>query len=123
MTQAQARYDQLDPLAQAIHAALLAELDKLGFIPGTITIADPAQVGYRLERDPASGEHSLVGEWRDPRGQKLGGLVFHQDGSFFVEHDVIRSHPRDDRWFVEAVNAWGRDFDIRAEPRLLPVPE
>ncbi|MBV5273346.1 MAG: hypothetical protein JZU52_06790 [Lamprocystis purpurea] len=123
MTQAQARYDQIDPLAQAIHAALLAELDKLGFIPGTITIADPAKVGYRLERDPASGEHSLVGEWRDPRGQKLGGLVFHEDGSFFVEHDVIRSHPRDDRWFVEAVNAWGRDFDIRAEPRLLPLPK
>ena len=78
---------------------------------------------YRLERDPACGEHSLIGEWRDFQGQKLGGLVFHEDGSFFVEYDVIRTHPRDDRWFVEAVNAWGRGTDIRAEPRLLPLPE
>ncbi|HYN76616.1 MAG TPA: hypothetical protein VES73_02345 [Lamprocystis sp. (in: g-proteobacteria)] len=123
MTQAQVRYDQIAPLAQAIRAALAAELDKLGFAPGSIPVGNPDDAAYRLERDPACGEHSLVGEWRDALGQKLGGLVFHEDGSFFVEYDVIRTHPRNDRWFVEAVNAWGRNSDIRAEPRLLPMPE
>lgn len=123
MTLAQARYDQIALLAQAIRTALTAELDKLGFAPGSVPVGDPATAAYRLERDPACGEHSLVGEWRDAKGQKLGGLVFHEDGSFFVEYDVICTHPRNDRWFVEAVNAWGRDADIRAEARLLPLPE
>jgi hypothetical protein len=62
-----------------------------------------------------------VGEWRDRKGQKQGNLVFHADGSFFVEYDVVRAHPRDARWFVEAVNAWGQGTDIRAEARLLPM--
>ena len=122
MTEAQTRYNQIAPLAEAIRAALAAELDKLGFAPEAVPIADPAAAGYRLEPDRVSDGHSLAGEWRDAKGQKLGGLVFHEDGSFFVEHDVIRNHPRDDRWFVEAVQAWGRGADIRAEPRLLPVP-
>ncbi len=30
-------------------------------------------------------------------------------------------HPRNGRLFVEAVNAWGRDGQIKAEPRLLPM--
>ena len=115
------RFEQVSPLAHAICRALADELVKLGFAPGSIPIGDPASASYRLDRDPASGLDSLVGEWRDTRGQRQGGLVFHADGTFFVEHDVIRPHPRDPRWFVEAVNAWGRDQDIRAEPRLLPV--
>ena len=120
---AQARYAQVAPLAQSIRAALRAELNRLGFPVGSVPLGDPATADYRLDRDPGSGEHSLVGEWRDFQGQRQGTLVFHQDGSFYVEHDVIRTHPRDARWFVEAVEAWGRDSEIRAEPRLLSRPE
>ncbi len=117
----QSRIDAVSPLAYAICAALAGEIGKMGFPPGAVPIGDPLAAVYRLDRDPASGEHSLVGEWRDADGRRQGSLVFHADGTFFVEHDVIRPHPRDRRWFVEAVNAWGRDQDIRAEPRLLPV--
>ena len=39
----------------------------------------------------------------------------------FSRHAVIRVHPRNDRLFVEAVNAWGRDSQIKVEPRLLPM--
>lgn len=119
MDSAQWRFRRLAPQAHAICRALAEELVKLGFAAGSIPIGDPGSASYRLDRDPASGLESLVGEWRDAWGQKQGGLVFHADGSFFVEHDVIRAHPRDPRWFVEAVNAWGRGSDIRAEPRLL----
>lgn len=79
------------------------------------------EADYSLSRDPASGKDSLVGIWRDARGQKLGEMVFHADGSFFAEYDVICPHPKDMRWFVEAVTAWGRDNDIRTELRLLPA--
>ena len=121
MGAALSRFDQIAPLAHAICRVLADELVKLGFATGSITIGDPGSASYRLDRDPASGLDSLVGEWRDAKGQKQGGLVFHADGTFFVEHDVIRAHPRDPRWFVEAVTAWGRGSMIKSEPRLLPV--
>jgi hypothetical protein len=121
MDPVESRYSSISPLAQAVCRALSEEVTKLGFEPGIVAIGDPTAARYRLDRDPASGKDSLVGEWRDAQGQKQGHLVFHSDGSFFVEHDVIRTHPKNPRWFVEAVNAWGRDSDIRAEPRLLPV--
>ena len=81
----------------------------------------PGEGSYELSNDPASGEDSLVGVWRDAHGRKRGTLLIHADGSFFAEFDVIREHPRDGRWFVEAVTAWGRGAIIRSEPRLLPV--
>lgn len=115
----QARYGSIAPLAQAVCQALAEVAIGLGFAPGAVAIPDPGTATYRLARDPASGQDSLIGEWRDGWGQKQGNLVFHPDGSFFVEYDVVRAHPRDPRWFVEAVNAWGRDPEIRAEARLL----
>lgn len=121
MSPLEERWARVAPLAQAVRGALADVVERLGFEPGTVVVADPAEARYRLERDPACGEDSLCGEWRDARGQKQGSLVFHADGSFFVEYDVVRAHPRDPRWFVEAVNAWGRDPEIRAEPRLLPA--
>ena len=117
----QERFEGVATLAQEVCRAMVDVVDQLGFAPGSVSIPDPAAARYRLGRDPASGEHSLMGEWRDGRGQKQGSLVFHTDGSFFVEYDVVRAHPKDPRWFVEAVNAWGRDPEIRAEARLLPA--
>jgi hypothetical protein len=118
---ARARFLDLAQLAESVCAAMSAAADRLGFAPGLVAIPDPAAARYRLERDPVSGEDSLVGEWRDARGQKQGGLVFHADGSFFAEYDVVRAHPADSRWFVEAVEAWGRGLHIAADPRLLPA--
>ena len=89
-------------------------------------MADTA--AYRLERDPASGDDSLVGEWHDARGYRIGMVVFHGDGSCFAEFDIVRAHPRDARWFVEAVEAWSgppdreTGADVRAELRLLAAP-
>ncbi len=111
----------LSPLVFAVCRALEDEVRKLGFDPAQIQLMGPDQASFRLERDPSSGEHSLIGEWRDQRGQKLGSLAFHADGSFFAEQDVIRSHPTKPRWLIEAVTAWGRGDLIRAEPRLLPM--
>lgn len=108
--------------AQAVHRALQAEIDKLGFAPPAPAVTDLAQAETRLERDPASGQDSLVYEWRDARGHRVGGLVLHADDSFFAEFDVVRPHPRRPHLFVEAVSAWGRGADIRAEPRLLAMP-
>ena len=115
------RYNQVSALAHAICRAMHQEVAKLGFEDGCVPIGEPDAAVYRLSTDPASGEDSLLGEWRDQRGQKLGELTFHADGSFYAEYDVIRVHPGNRRLFVEAVNAWGRGGDIKAEPRLMPM--
>lgn len=124
MTDATAeRYAQIEGLADEILNRLQDETHKLGFGGSEVTLKLPAEAVYRLERDPADGGYSLVGDWLDGKGMKQGSLLFHADGSFFVEQDIIKPHPVKKRWFVEAVNAWGRDADIRAEARLLPMPE
>ena len=107
------------PLAHAICHAMQQEVFRLGL--GSVCVDDPGNAEYRLSTDPASGRDSLLGEWRDPQGHKQGELTFHADGSFYAEYDVIRVHPRNDRLFVEAVNAWGRDGQIKVEPRLMPM--
>ena len=117
------RYAELADFAGQIALLLQSELDKLGFEPSSVGLLSPDEAVYRLERDPYNGEDSLVGEWRDDRGLKFGQLLFHADGSFYVEQDVARLHPRKSKWFVEAVNAWGREGQIKAEARLLPMPD
>lgn len=117
----QAHIDSVSLLAQAICTALDQELQKLGFAHGKVVIAAPADAEYWQELDPASGENGLVGVWRNADGHKCGELLFHTDGSFFAEYDVIHVHPGKPRWFVEAVTAWGRGSTIKSEARLLPV--
>jgi hypothetical protein len=117
------RFYKIEQLADQVFYRLYREVVKLGFATDDITLKRPQDATYRLERDPSNSEYSLVGDWLNEQGMKLGTLLFHADGSFFVEQDVVRPHPSRTGWFVEAVNAWGRDSDIRAEARLLPMPE
>lgn len=113
--------ENVRPRVYNICQVLRAETRRTGLDPDEVSISDPDTAAFRLERDPASGANALIGEWRDAAGNKVGSLVFHADGSFFVEHDVIRTHPTRPQWFVEAVTAWGRGGDIRSEARLLAM--
>lgn len=116
------RYQEIAQIAASIHRQLGNEVQKLGFDSEELTLSAPVDAVYHMEKDPADGRFSLVGEWRDDRGMKFGTLLFHADGSFFVEHDIVRPHPSNAQWFVEAVSAWGRDDTIKSEARLLPLP-
>lgn len=115
------RLDQLRGSADNICKTLEQEIQKLGFRQNDIPLISVDRARFSLDRDPASGLDSLVGTWCGPTGAREGGLTIHADGSFFAEYDVIRPHPEDRRWFVEAVTAWGRDELIKSEPRLLPA--
>lgn len=117
------RFYRIEQLADRVFDRLFREVAKLGFATDDVALRRPQEARYRLERDPASSEYSLVGDWLNERGMKQGTLLFHADGSFFVEQDVVRPHPTRSGWFVEAVNAWGRGEEIKAEARLLPMPE
>jgi hypothetical protein len=62
------------------------EVAKLGL--GDVRVGEPGNAVFRLSTDPASGQDSLLGEWRDQQGQKKGELTFHADGTFYAEFDV-----------------------------------
>lgn len=117
------RYAEVATIVSQIAGRLAEEIERLGFDASDVTLPTPDEAIYRLDRDPSDGSQSLVGVWRDERGMKQGELLFHADGTFFVEQDVALPHPSRRQWFVEAVNAWGKAGQIKAEARLLPMPE
>lgn len=117
------RYRQIKSLARKIGKKCQDEIARLGFEANEVEFQSPEEANYYLEKDPLSGEFALVGDWTDNRGFKLGSLVFHVDGSFYVEQDVIRPHPQKKKWFVEAISAWGKGGVICAEAKLLQVPD
>ena len=123
----QQRVTALHPRAEALCAALRREAERL-YGAGVLDACVPGDAAYRLERDAASGTDTLVGEWQDARGYRIGMLVFHGDGSCFAEFDLVRMHPEDPRWFVEAVEAWAgapdgdAGGDVRADLRILAAP-
>jgi hypothetical protein len=128
MDSLQHQIDKLRPRADALCAALRGAAAALFDEPDVIARCAADTARYRLERDAASGADSLVAEWLDAHGYRLGMLVFHSDGSCFGEYDIIRAHPKRSRWFVEAVEAWagaesGADGGrMRADFRLLEAP-
>jgi hypothetical protein len=117
----QERREQVRALGESICIALAGEVRKIGLLEKAFVTAPWERACFELQRDPASGQSSLVGIWRDANGQRVGSIIFHCDGSFFAEYDVVEPHPQDRRWFVEAVNAWGKNNTIKSEPRLLPM--
>jgi hypothetical protein len=117
----QERWEQIRELGEAICRALVNEVEKIGLKEKASQTAPWERASFELQRDPASGQSSLLGIWKDANGQRLGSILFHCDGTFFAEYDVVEQHPKNQKWFVEAVNAWGKDSTIKAEPRLLPM--
>ena len=111
------RLDELQPLGMKVLRELERSAQRLG-ADGFYAPAWEAGTAS-LRRDPADGSLALVVEWRDARGYKNGELVINADGSLYAECDVLRAHPTDTRWFVEAVTAWVCDGAIHSEPRLL----
>jgi hypothetical protein len=107
---------------EAVCARLLSEIHKLGFTPEQL-LRTPIydQASQEISTDPYSGEDTLCLYWQNSHGHRVGQMKFHGDGSFYAEYDVVLPHPRDPRWFVEGVVAWGRDDLIKSEAKLLPA--
>jgi hypothetical protein len=70
--------------------------------------------------DPGNQLPGYEGVWRNARNGRCGTLTINSDGSFFAEYDLFCPHPRDTRWFVEMVTAWGNEASIRCEAKLIP---
>ncbi len=77
---------------------------------------------FSLVTDPFSQSEDLVGYWYNAGKQRIGQIKFHGDGSFYAEYDVVQPHPSKQNCFVEAINAWGRQDNIKTEAKLLDLP-
>jgi len=114
------RFERMQALGETVCDALLMEVRRNG-LPATAINPNLERAQFDLSRDPSDGTYCLVGIWRDAHGNKQGEILFHHDGSFYAEYDVICEHPAKPQWFVEAVTAWGNTTKLRSELKLLPT--
>lgn len=109
----------LEALAERVVFALQQEA-----VNFTATGATPkivlAAVQFTRVIDPGNQLPGYEGVWRNACNERCGALIINSDGSFYAEYDLFCPHPRDTRWFVEMVTAWGRDESLRSEATLIP---
>lgn len=116
------RLQQHQSTGTQICLAMLEALRKIGFADTDFnSVPEFAQAEFSLVRDPYTASDNLTGYWYDSHKHKIGNIQFLSDGSFYAEYDVVKPHPTKKQWFVEAVSAWGKNEQIKTEPRLLPV--
>jgi hypothetical protein len=110
---------ELEALAKRIVSALQNEAEKF-----TATDAAPkielAALQITRVIDPGNQLPGYEGVWRNARNDRCGTLTINSDNSFFAEYDLFCPHPRDPRWFVEMVTAWGNAESLRSEATLIP---
>ena len=94
---------------------------KLGFSESNIPTIEFTAANFELDTDPYTQKKALQGKWYLDQHRKVGEIIFQVDGSFYAEYDVVQPHPKDKRWFVEAMTAWGREGNIKTDARLLPM--
>ena len=111
------RVQQLQPLGSLVCTEMVNHVNAI-CVRKAIVI-DFNNANFRLEKDPYSGSFSLEGKWLNEHQQSTGSIIFHEDGTFFAEYDVIEDHPTKKLFFIEAVTAWGRDENIKVELRLI----
>lgn len=97
---------------------------KLGFsLQTNISLPNFDAAEFSLVTDPFTQSQDLVGYWYKPGKQRIGQIKFHGDGSFYAEYDVVQPHPSKKHFFVEAINAWGQQDNIKTEAKLLDIPQ
>jgi hypothetical protein len=108
----------------AICQAIAEAIARLGFpLQTRIDLPSFDAAVFSLVTDPYTQSEDLVGYWYSAGRQRIGQIRFHGDGSFYAEYDVVQPHPRKKQYFVEAINAWGREDNIKTEAKLLEVPQ
>ncbi|MBU0689604.1 MAG: hypothetical protein KJ850_05405 [Gammaproteobacteria bacterium] len=110
----------LEAVAKRIVIALQLEAERFT-ATGAAPYIDLAAAQFTRVVDPANQQPGYEGVWRNARKDRCGTITFNSDGSFFAEYDIFCPHPRDARWFVEMVTAWGNADHISSEATLIPA--
>lgn len=114
------RIEEQREFGEAICRAIGESIRKLGFAEDVGTPVFE-QAEFRLVTDPYSRHDDLVGYWFDADRQRVGQIQFHGDGGFYAEYDVLKPHPVKAGYFIDTMNAWGREGQIKTEAQLLAM--
>jgi hypothetical protein len=76
---------------------------------------------HELLEDKYDHSTSLYLEWRNAQGEKQGHACIHANHQIYAEYDIIRRHPLQKMWMIEAIEAWGSLGAVKAELRLMPA--
>lgn len=110
---------ELEALAERIVSVLQREA--VNFTPmGAAPKIALAALQITRVVDPGNQLPGYEGVWRNVRNDRCGTLIINSDNSFYAEYDLFCPHPRDPRWFVEMVTAWGNEASLRSEATLIP---
>lgn len=108
---------------KAVCQRISENIARLGFSVQTeLTLPDYDNAEFSVVTDPFTQSQDLVGYWYKAGKQRIGQIQFHGDGGFYAEYDVVQPHPAKQHVFVEAINAWGRQDNIKTEAKLLELP-
>lgn len=108
----------------AVCRRISENIAKLGFpLQTDITLPKYDAAEFSLVTDPYTQNQDLVGYWFNAAKQRIGQIQFHGDGSVYAEYDVVKPHPTKKQFFVEAINAWGQQDNIKTEAKLLDIPQ
>ncbi|ADE11149.1 hypothetical protein [Sideroxydans lithotrophicus] len=110
---------ELQALAERIVSALQKEAINHA-ATGAMPKIELAELQFTRVIDPGNQLPGYEGVWRNARNDRCGTLTINSDNSFFAEYDLFCPHPRDPRWFVEMVTAWGNEESLRSEATLIP---
>jgi len=113
-------------VAEQGRALLLALRNKVAVfnLPGDLVAIpefDAAQ--FTLEHDQYNGQQTLMASFYPSPHYRAGVLLFHSDGSCFAEYHVMQVYPAKPHLFIESVEAWIRDGEIKTDTRLALMPK
>jgi hypothetical protein len=111
--------DELILLGERIVHALQQEAERFT-AAGKAPRIELAPLQFIRVTDPSNQQPGFEGIWRNARNERCGSLTINSDGSFYAEYDLFCPNPRDERWLVEMVTAWGVGAALRCEARLIP---
>jgi hypothetical protein len=108
---------------KAVCQRISENIARLGFrVQTELALPEYDAAEFSVVIDPFTQSQDLVGYWYKAGKQRIGQIQFHGDGSFYAEYDVVQPHPAKQHVFVEAINAWGRQDNIKTEAKLLELP-
>ena len=110
---------ELEPLVERAVAAMQQTAINYTAV-GAAPKIELAEVQFTRVIDPGNQLPGYEGVWRNARNDRCGTLAINSDNSFYAEYDLFCPHPRDPRWFVEMVTAWGNETSLRSEATLIP---
>lgn len=117
----QQKVDDFSQIGDQVCQSLADYLSAMGMDCQSLPRIETTGLVYSEQRDPYSGEVSLQGEWHDNHGVLCGSLSYRENGSLYIEHDILQPHPTDQRWIIEAITAWGLPSELNIEPKLMPA--